>query len=74
LPHVWERYYKSSTNHVRATKGSGIGLSIVKEILLAHNARFGVESKVGRGTTFWFELEVVPEVKPVKKKHHLLHR
>lgn len=74
LPHIWERYYKSSTNHVRATKGSGIGLSIVKEILLAHNARFGVESKVGRGTTFWFELEVVPEVKPVKKKHHLLHR
>ncbi len=60
LPHVWERYYQSSTHHVRNTQGSGIGLSIVKEILLAHNARFGVESKVGRGTTFWFELEVTP--------------
>lgn len=74
LPYVWERYYKSSTNHVRATKGSGIGLSIVKEILLAHNARFGVESKVGKGTTFWFELEVVPEEKKVKRSKHLLHR
>ncbi len=74
LPYVWERYYKSSTNHVRATKGSGIGLSIVKEILTAHNARFGVESKVGRGTTFWFELEVAPEPKPPKENwHKLLH-
>lgn len=60
LPYIWERYYKSSTNHVRKAKGSGIGLSIVKEILSAHNARFGVESKVDKGTTFWFELEVAP--------------
>lgn len=67
LPYIWERYYKSSTNHVRATKGSGIGLSIVKGILTAHNARFGVESKVGRGTTFWFELEVAPE--PSDSRH-----
>ena len=72
LPYIWERYYKSSTHHVRATKGSGIGLSMVKGILTAHNARFGVESKVGRGTTFWFELEVAPEIqeppKPKEKK------
>lgn len=59
LPFVWERYYKSSSNHVRKAKGSGIGLSIVKEILLAHDAKFGVESKVGKGTTFWFELDLV---------------
>ena len=72
LPYIWERYYKSSTHHVRATKGSGIGLSMVKGILTAHNARFGVESKVGRGTTFWFELEVATEIqeppKPKEKK------
>ena len=61
LSQIWERHYKSSSNHVRPTKGSGIGLSIVKEILLAHGARFGVESKVGRGTTFWFELDVATE-------------
>lgn len=63
LEHIWDRYIKSSTNHVRNTKGSGIGLSIVKEILHAHNARCGVESKVGRGTTFWFELEVAENEK-----------
>lgn len=62
ITHVWERYYKSSTHHVRATEGSGLGLSIVKEILTLHKADFGVNSKVGKGSTFWFEMEV-PKVK-----------
>lgn len=60
LDHIWERYYKTSSNHARSTTGTGLGLSIVKEILSLHNAKFGVESKVGRGTTFWFEL-MTPE-------------
>ena len=58
LPHVWERYYKTSTNYVRETSGTGLGLSIVKEILMLHNANYGVESKVGKGSTFWFELDM----------------
>ncbi len=57
LPHIWERYYKSSSNMVRSTTGSGLGLSIVKEILSLHKARYGVNSELGKGTTFWFELE-----------------
>lgn len=65
LAHIWERYYKSSSNHVRATKGTGLGLSIVREILVLHKARFGAESKVGKGTTFWFELALAEE--PVGK-------
>ena len=56
LPHVWDRYYKTSTNYVRPTEGSGLGLSIVKGILTLHHANYGVYSKVGKGTTFWFEL------------------
>lgn len=58
LPHIWERYYKTSTNYVRETKGTGLGLSIVKEILILHNADYGAESKVGKGSTFWFELDI----------------
>lgn len=58
LPLVWERYYKLSEYHRRGTVGSGLGLSIVKNILLLHGARFGVSSRVGSGTTFWFELPV----------------
>lgn len=59
LPHVWDRYYKTSTNYVRPTEGSGLGLSIVKEILTLHHANFGVMSKLGRGTTFWFEIPYI---------------
>lgn len=59
LDHVWDRYYKASSNMVRATEGSGLGLSIVKEILTLHKVNYGVESTLGSGTTFWFELNYV---------------
>lgn len=59
ISHVWERYYKSSTHHVRTTEGTGLGLSIVKEILSMHRAEYGVNSKVGKGSVFWFELQTV---------------
>ena len=59
IPHVWDRYYQSSTHHVRETSGTGLGLSIVKEILKLHDARYGVDSKVGEGSTFWFALPIV---------------
>jgi len=58
LPMVWERYYKSSSFHKRAPLGTGLGLSIVKSILALHKAKFGVRSRVGSGSCFWFELEV----------------
>ena len=54
---IWERYYKSGKPHRRAVVGSGIGLSIVKRILDAHHADYGIESTVGEGSTFWFELD-----------------
>ena len=58
LPYIWDRYYKGQKYHRRNISGSGIGLSIAKEILLSHKAKFGVESTIGKGSTFWFELEV----------------
>ncbi len=58
LEHIWERYYKVQRNSADGPSGgSGLGLAIVKEILSLHKARFGVESEVGRGSTFWFELK-----------------
>lgn len=56
LPHIWERYYRASEFHKRSVVGTGLGLSIVKNILALHKARFGVRSRVGYGSTFWFEL------------------
>ncbi len=59
LPMVWERYYKVNDFHKRANIGTGLGLSIVKNILLLHGAKFGVKSKVGEGSIFWFKLKMV---------------
>lgn len=58
IPKVWQRYYRASSTHKRTTLGTGIGLSIVKTILNAHNAEFGVDSNVGEGSTFWFVLDL----------------
>ena len=58
LPLVWERYYKVNDFHKRANMGTGLGLSIVKNILLLHGAAFGVQSKVGVGSNFWFKLKI----------------
>jgi len=55
LKHVWERYYQSSAHHSR-TDSTGLGLSIVKEILVMHRAKYGVVSAVRQGSTFWFEI------------------
>ena len=57
---VWERYYRSNRQN-RNVVGSGIGLSIVKNLLISFNARYGIISGVGTGTTFWFELDLLQE-------------
>ncbi len=57
LQSVWDRYYQSSQNHSRNQKGSGLGLSIVKQIFILHGAKYGVESTEGEGSHFWFELK-----------------
>ena len=59
LKNIWDRYYRADKNHQRAVVGTGLGLSIVKEILDLHGAHFGVTSKVGEGSTFWFEIGTV---------------
>ena len=53
LAGIWERYYRSAETHKRPVKGTGLGLSIVKTILQKHNLVFGVESEVGKGSTFY---------------------
>ncbi len=71
IPYIWDRYYKVDKVHKRAMIGTGLGLSIVKGILEAHGASYGVESKVGEGSNFWFELETfraIDEFEDTEKK------
>lgn len=65
IAHVWDKYYRTSANHERSIEGTGLGLAIVKGILNLHNAKFGVDSKEGKGSDFWFEMETVK--KPGRK-------
>ena len=64
LASIWERYYKAKNQHRRAINGSGLGLSIVKSTLEAHNeilpdvSRYGVESKINEGSVFYFEYRI----------------
>lgn len=58
LPYIWDRYYKVDKVHRRAQIGTGLGLSIVKGILESHSACYGVESKIGAGSVFWFEMDI----------------
>ncbi len=56
IEYIWDRYYKIDKGFKRSTKGTGLGLAIVKAILDTHGAHYGVESQIGRGSCFWFEL------------------
>ena len=52
LPRLTERFYRVSTSRSRESGGTGLGLAIVKHVLNLHHARLGIESEVGRGSTF----------------------
>lgn len=58
LNRLTERFYRVDKSRARHQGGSGLGLSIVKHILSAHDAQLDVESTVGKGSTFTFVLPV----------------
>lgn len=58
LPYIWDRYYRVDKTHKRVQMGTGLGLSIVKSVLESHNAVYGVDSTLGVGSRFWFELDI----------------
>ncbi|MDR0969268.1 MAG: PAS domain S-box protein [Lentimicrobiaceae bacterium] len=51
---IFERYYKSNN----FTSGAGLGLAISKEIVRKLNGTIGINSELGKGATFWFEIPV----------------
>ncbi len=57
LPYIWDKYYKNEKNHKRNVVGTGVGLSIVRNILEMHQFKYGVTSKKNKGTNFYFEIK-----------------
>ncbi len=58
LPHIFDRFYRSKTAAEDPGAGAGLGLAITKGILELHGSRIRVESELGRGTAFAFDLPV----------------
>jgi signal transduction histidine kinase len=60
--YIFDRH-KQMAESSFTTKGMGLGLAIVKKILDLHNVNIHVQSTLGSGSSFWFELPVfVPAV------------
>jgi signal transduction histidine kinase/CheY-like chemotaxis protein len=56
LPHIFERFHRVEGQRGRTHEGTGIGLSLVQELVRLHHGAIEVESKVGQGTTFTVSL------------------
>ena len=57
LLHLFDRFYRVDTSRSRKLGGSGLGLSIVKHIIEAHDQNINVQSTIGEGSSFSFTLD-----------------
>jgi two-component system phosphate regulon sensor histidine kinase PhoR len=60
LPKVFDRFHRVDNRDTREVGGTGIGLYLVKHLVEAHGGRIWVESEVGKGSVFTFDLPKCP--------------
>jgi signal transduction histidine kinase len=53
---VFERFFRGGDQLTRAVKGTGLGLTLVRDIVTAHHGTVSLESAPGRGSTFSIRL------------------
>jgi signal transduction histidine kinase/DNA-binding response OmpR family regulator len=62
IPKIFDRFYQVDGSHTREQEGTGLGLSLTRELVELHNGTIEVESTEGKGTTFVIRI-------PLGKKH-----
>lgn len=73
IENIWERYYKADQSRQNTLYGeSGLGLSIVQQLVKLHGARIHVKSKEGKGTVFSIEFPDSPEMEAELAKNQQL--
>lgn len=66
---VFDDFVTGNTAYDRDVGGTGLGLSIAKRFVNALGGEIGVESEVGKGSTFWVSLPVEQATPPVATEH-----
>ena len=62
IPHIFDKFTKTSQSGTGGERGTGLGMSIVKEMVEKHNGRIEVSSKVGKGTRFDLIIPLTMEI------------
>ena len=72
-PHIFDRFYQVDNSSSRKGEGTGIGLSLVKELVDLLKGKIEVSSTVGKGTTFtvWLPFDPITEEVPLRDYTHL---
>jgi signal transduction histidine kinase len=55
-PRLFEKFYRAGRRGLQQDKGTGLGLTIVKSIAERHGGRVWLESQLGKGSVFFFEI------------------
>ncbi len=72
LPRIFERFVQADQSATRRFGGSGLGTTIAKQLVELMGGNIGVHSRVGEGTTFWFELPLLHDASGESDRTHEL--